>query len=365
MFIRHENLIQKKIDMPSRPALILLTLICAACTSIGPETVPQDQFNYNAAIATASEEQLLYNLVRLRYSESPSFLRVSSVISQYNRAVTANATAGVNTSMSGEDSASAGGQVVWADKPTITYVPISGQEFSQNLLTPLPPGELIELMLAGWPPDLVVRTSMLSFNGVDNDFAHPSVRRQADPDFAEIFTLWKRLSEVDAVGLRKETTSSRKTQFFMYFKPSDDPGVQADLNRFQRILELDPEIEEFRLNYGQFPREPDEIAIFSGSIWAIMTNLAWQFEVPEGHVRDGRTGVRFVSAQLSNIAPIRIRFSATPPETAFVRVFAHGYWFYLDDTDSQSKRAFSFLELLLNMARSNSAPTGPVVTISN
>ena len=215
---------------------VLLVFLGVGCTSIGPGTVPQDQFNYNDAIAAASEEQLLHNLVRLRYSESPSFLRVSSVISQYNRAVTANATAGINTAMSGEDSASVGGQVVWADKPTITYVPISGREFSQNLLTPLPPGELIELMLAGWPPALVVRTSMLSFNGVDNDVAHPSARKQADPGFTGIFRLWKRLSALDAIGLRKESVGSRNTQYYIYFNSRIDPDAQADVDRFKDLL---------------------------------------------------------------------------------------------------------------------------------
>ena len=55
----------------------LICLALAACRSIGPSTVPRDQFNYNQAIADSTEEQLLLNLVRLRYAETPVFLKVS------------------------------------------------------------------------------------------------------------------------------------------------------------------------------------------------------------------------------------------------------------------------------------------------
>jgi len=56
-----------------------------------------------------------------------------------------------------------------------------------------------------------------------------------------------------------------------------------------------------------------------------MTNLAWQFDVPEEHVRDGRTDAKIVSDRLNWPTSIQIKFSATPPENAYVSVFAHDY----------------------------------------
>ena len=90
--------------------LIVMTLFCAACTSMGPQTIENDQFNYNDAIANASREQMLNNLIRMRYAETPTFLRVSSVISQYTRGASANVGVGANSSASGGDTASAGGR---------------------------------------------------------------------------------------------------------------------------------------------------------------------------------------------------------------------------------------------------------------
>jgi hypothetical protein len=38
--------------------------------------VPPDRFDYNEALARSSKEQLLINLVRLRYDDVPVFLAV-------------------------------------------------------------------------------------------------------------------------------------------------------------------------------------------------------------------------------------------------------------------------------------------------
>jgi len=63
--------------------LIMLCLFLPACGRFGPRQVPRDSFNYNAAIARSSNEQMLINLVRLRYREVPVFLAVGSVLTQY------------------------------------------------------------------------------------------------------------------------------------------------------------------------------------------------------------------------------------------------------------------------------------------
>jgi hypothetical protein len=54
-----------------------------ACTSFGSRTVPRDSFNYNEALAQSRNQQMLLNIVRLRYLDIPDFLAVSSVITSY------------------------------------------------------------------------------------------------------------------------------------------------------------------------------------------------------------------------------------------------------------------------------------------
>ena len=42
--------------------VLLLSILASACSTVGPETILRDQFDYNAAIATSTQEQLLLNL---------------------------------------------------------------------------------------------------------------------------------------------------------------------------------------------------------------------------------------------------------------------------------------------------------------
>src|SRR6516162_6199321 len=45
----------------------ILGLSVAACTSIGPSTVPHDRIDYATAIGNSWKEQTLLNIVKLRY----------------------------------------------------------------------------------------------------------------------------------------------------------------------------------------------------------------------------------------------------------------------------------------------------------
>ncbi|MFQ5503151.1 MAG: hypothetical protein ACE5EQ_12795, partial [Phycisphaerae bacterium] len=65
----------------SRTILIILALIpfAAAGCQLGPAALRVSQSQYNNAIQQTSAEQLLLNLVRLMYRESPMFLEVGSV----------------------------------------------------------------------------------------------------------------------------------------------------------------------------------------------------------------------------------------------------------------------------------------------
>ena len=346
--------------------MFIVAFTCAACTSVGPKTLPVDQFDYNAAIAQSSQEQLLMNLVRLRYAETPTFLKVTSVISQYSRSATANAGFGANAAISGDDTATLGAGGSWTDQPTISYAPLSGQEFSTNLLTPLSPRITFGLMQSGWPAELVFRITTWSLNNVDNDIARPARRRQADTGLVELLTIWARLREAGALGIRNPGPADPNADLVVFFATGEAfNAYENEIGRLKELLDVDPAASQLRVVYGLVPEGSQDIAVLTGSIWDIMLNLAWQIDVPPEHVSDGRTLDSFESALMDGRPPIRILTSRERPEGAFVAVEAHDYWFYIDQRDRDSKRTFSFLQLLLNLAETSSPGGAPLVTISN
>jgi len=147
----------------------VLALACSlfllGCSAIGPATIPRDRFDYGQAISRSWQEQMLVNLVKLRYADMPTFLEVASVINQYELQGELGAGATFQGS-GGIDSQGLSGAARWTDRPTITYTLLTGDKFTRSLLTPVRPESILFLVQAGWPVDLIFLSSVRAMNGV-------------------------------------------------------------------------------------------------------------------------------------------------------------------------------------------------------
>jgi hypothetical protein len=348
----------------------LALLGVAGCHSVGPKTIRNDRFDYGEAIASSWHEQLLLNMVRLRYMEAPVFLEVNSVINQYGLEGEVALSAGFGTAFApaGSDTQQVGGVGRWSDRPTITYTPLTGRDFSRSLLTPLTPEALFALVQSGWPGELVFGLTLSSVNGIENRCASPARRGEADPRFRELLGLWGELFAAGVIGLRLDEADAKegkRTQVVIFRNNvGERESVQRDLERLYELLGVDEAYDELHLVYGLVPSSPDEVAVISGSILDIMLNLAWQFDVPAEHVEEGRTGTSFISEDAA-VPHIDLVCGTEPLETAFISVRNRGWWFSLDDRDLASKRTFAFLQIVLSLADTGNQSRGPVVSISN
>ncbi len=106
---------------------IILCIAMSACSRLGHKLVPLDNFNYNKAIARSSNEQMLLNLVRLRYHEVPMFLAVGSVLTQYSyeRSINGGILIGKPTAGAADEFIDANVLMRYSEQPTITYTPSS------------------------------------------------------------------------------------------------------------------------------------------------------------------------------------------------------------------------------------------------
>lgn len=349
--------------------LVLAAVSLCACASIGPKTISRDQFDYGTAIAGSAKEQLLFNIVGLRYADAPLFVNVSSVINQYSLEGQVNVGAGANTSLTGGNTASLGAASRWADRPTITYSPVSGQLFARSLLTPIPPESLFALIQAGWSPSFIMRMTVRSMNGIENEWASPLRRQQADPRFAELLRVWGRLRNARAIGLRRDDGPGKEPGPPRIVVYRTDLGLsdetQADLTFLQESLGLDPDAKEYYLTYGLVPSHKNEIVVLTSSMLEIMNELAWRVEVPAEHVESGRTGTTFNSAGSEAVPLIRVHTAQERPEDGYVAVRVRDQWFYIDDHDMPSKLTFAILQIMLSMTDSGDTARGPVVSITN
>jgi hypothetical protein len=153
---------QKTKKASYRCALLIAAalFLISGCAAQGAKRVPVDRFDYNAAIAQSTREQMLLNIVRSRYLEVPVFLTVSSVLTQYeyDRSI---GLGGIFETGSGTNDIIAGDtNLRFSERPTITYLPVEGQEFSAHLLSDIPSEIIFAAAQAGWPIDIFMQIAI-------------------------------------------------------------------------------------------------------------------------------------------------------------------------------------------------------------
>jgi hypothetical protein len=117
--------------------LVLLSLALtglAGCYSIGPRAIPRDRFNYSAALADSWKTQMLLNIIRARYLDLPIYLDVGQIVSGYTLETTANIGGGWFAQAPGSlgNNLTLGGSARFADTPTITYTPLTGERWQPS-----------------------------------------------------------------------------------------------------------------------------------------------------------------------------------------------------------------------------------------
>ena len=149
--------------------LILFTTGCLH-PKIGPQSIPRDRAAYSSGLADSWKEQMLLNIVKLRYIDPPAFVDVSSITTGYS--LTQNASVGAQVNTPGATTQeNLGVSASLGYTPTITYSPLTGSAFIQGLLTPLPPTMVFGAIQNGIPADLILLNVVISINGLKNQQA--------------------------------------------------------------------------------------------------------------------------------------------------------------------------------------------------
>ena len=342
----------------------MAALLLAGC-AIGPNAITRDRFDYNAAISDSWKTQMLLNIVKVRYGDAPIYLDVASVINSYEVSSATNIGASWIFNPSYQSGSSAGVTGFFANRPTITYSPLTGERFTRSMMTPIPPSSIFFLIQAGYPADAVFRALVQSVNGIRNRYGAAGRNMPADPEFHVLIKKLREIQDSGALELRVQKETNREANLIV-LGGSRDEKAEIQGREVRKMLGIDPQVREFKVVYGSLPSNNKEIALVTRSVLQLLIDLASFVEVPDIHVTE-KWVLPTLKEQTTDGSPVppmvRIHSGTQNPGDAFVAVPYQGHWFWIDNRDLRSKGIFSFLMFIFNLVDTGTKEGAPVITI--
>lgn len=344
-------------------AVVLLATGPTGCV-FGPTSILVGRGVYNEVINRTEDEQLLNMIVRDRYNETYGMLAVASVTASISARADVRAQFGLTRTLK-EDIAGnlvplAGG-VAYEENPTISYVPRSGEEFMQRLLSPLSMEEV--LLTAQYMPtrrDLHMKIGFRSINGIKNALATEDDTGSAT--FDRVVQLWQHLRRVGLLGIARKTSGEFDVVFSV-----DDTEHEKLLEELLELMGISKRPSGGRLVLPVREAAPggssEAVNVETRSVLQILRIAGASIEIPETHLKAGvvEPTVDKLDGRFMRIRTSRVR----PGGEGTVAVSYRGWWYYVDDADPESKQAFLLLRMLvgIRLHEDGQKQGAPVLTI--
>lgn len=351
-------------------AIRMAALLCAAasvtgCTVVGPESIRSGRLSYNEAVQVTGDQELLLNIVRLRYRDTPTILQIASINTQFNLESRLNG--GTNLVPHNAESYSISGTQSYYERPTISYRPVVGQAFIQQMLEPINEDKLTLLYNAGWPVDTLFGLTVQSINGIQNAPGASGPTPELDPDFRRFQRVIHTFRDLQRAGLMTVGRQGKKSQL----RIAEDPTADKKVDFLRKTLDLDPSTQTYSIaqatetGFGKVK----SLAVVPRSLMSAMFYLSQGVDVPAKDLEQGRVFTaqyadgKAVDWQKETNGLFRVRTSWLPPDNTYVQINYRDRWFFIDDNDLSSKTTFALVSQLFAMQAGNIRNSGPVLTL--
>lgn len=392
--------------------LIIISFTLISACSLGPKRIASNYSQYNEAIRKTTDEQLLLNIVRLRYQQSPVFLQIDSISSNYSTGI--NLGGALTQSSASENLASGSTSGNYTESPTITYSIPESEALFGKMLAPLGADQISFLSQIG-TPDATFRIAVRRINGMPNVINSSSglIKPNGYDDFIETLALTQKLiqtgqvdlsfgsipipvspaiDELDAEGITSglnpgniefiETPEGKyianevQKVAYLRFSPYSVGSKEADRLRF--LLRLDPKRYNFEIMNAMDTREEkdrmrgnqlaaaldpkmqfSQISLENRSMMEVLYFASKSIAVPQEHINSGIT--------IDGLNPMPdllvVNSSKVKPMNAAVRVFYEGHWFYIAANERRSKWTLNILNAMLASTAGNIPGGKPILTL--
>ena len=325
---------------------------------------------YNETLQKTTNEQMLLNLVRLRYVDFPFFLDVNAITTQFSFGQKVQPVIPIIPSE--KNPAKLGGEISWSNTPTISYTPLQGQTFALQLFKPIDLVIIQQLIYTGWDIERVFKLCIQSIDDLPNASAASGPVPEYQPEykrFNQLTTLLRYFQQRSQLQVSVKLNPENK-----YFTGSGlGISFPADNEKAKEVAALmkggSREGKHYVYNIGIGFNENKNIGIMPRSLMACMYYLSLGVNIPKcsqealcvpytQHASGDVFDWREVIGDL-----LTVQNSKSKPTSAFVSVKYRDYWFYIHEHDLQSKRTFVLLLQLYNLQSNSATPNAPLLTL--
>ncbi len=386
--------------LPRFAIVLCLALLVGGC-ALGPQQLTSSRMAYNDAVQVTEQRELLLNIVRLRYLETPEFLAINGISSQFE--LDSSVMLGGEFDGDGDLAlVQPQAQLSFAERPTITFTPQQGPEFTRQLIAPIGPETLYHLIEYGWGIERIFNLAVRQINAVGAPIgvARESTGGAGSSELRHIIgTLaqWQRQGHIalrltqgyEPVSPRLSANQIAGTDVVDaakegYRLQANDDGYVLARKMYRMTLNLGdafgrtPAWQELAHRLGLAPdrrsyaidmaseqiqddvQKADTLYLATRSPLGIMAHLAQGVAVPAIDLERHEVA----DAEASSRPPFTIISSPEKPSNAYLGVQHRGHWFYLAGDDLESRRSLGALISLLRLELSAGGSQNlPVLTL--
>ncbi|NNK92919.1 MAG: hypothetical protein HKP41_01070, partial [Desulfobacterales bacterium] len=142
-----------------------LSLLLISGCSFGPQMLQGVYQSYNDRVRATADEELLLNIVRLRYLDTIEFLAINSISAQ----ASFNVSFGTEIAPQNSDSTLVIPELNYSDRPTFSFSPQRGAQFAERLVEPIKIDTLAYLAASDWPIKILMQLLVKEINGIVNE----------------------------------------------------------------------------------------------------------------------------------------------------------------------------------------------------
>lgn len=142
-------------------AFVAIVLCLATAGCMGSWVLRGTRLRLNASHGDTGTQEMLLNIVRMRYGETPTFMDLEAITSQTEASL---------NGIGGQKSALTGtllGKFKLRDAPTLTYQPRTGNDLADSMLKAIPPERILEVA-PGNDTRIFLMAFVETINGVHN-----------------------------------------------------------------------------------------------------------------------------------------------------------------------------------------------------